>query len=169
MNHWITTTTCSYCLKNRQTCKHYILKMSASSAYQNLRRRQTNAMHQEWVSRCESLCYWMCCCRCGTGICGLVFTLEADISSTWCKDDMTYWTFYDFWDNNCQSCLCGFIHSALTCNKSAKLAAMSHHNCEDIGVQWLLLALSPLLRVLLVSPAGAFHLGDLCGLDSVIH
>jgi len=32
----------------------------------------------------------------------LAFVLEADISSIWCKDDVTYYMFDDFLDNKCQ-------------------------------------------------------------------
>ena len=37
----------------------------------------------------------------------ILFALMADISSIYCKDYVTYYTFDDFWDNNsdCQSCL----------------------------------------------------------------
>jgi len=77
--------------------------MSASSAYQDLRCRRTEMMHQEQVNGLNQAVHWMCGWRPGASIYVLVFVLEADISSTWYKDDVTYYTFDDFWDNNCQS------------------------------------------------------------------
>jgi len=56
--------------------------------------------------RCESGCYWTHCWRVvPCSVYRIVFTLEADISSIWCEDDVTYllcvWRFLR--DNNCQS------------------------------------------------------------------
>ena len=34
------------------------------------------------------------------------YALEADISSMYCKDNVTFYTVDDFGDNDCQSCLC---------------------------------------------------------------
>jgi len=38
----------------------------------------------------------------GTSVYVLAFMLEADISSIWCKDDVTNYMFDDYWDNNYQ-------------------------------------------------------------------
>ena len=43
--------------------------------------------------------------------------LEVDISSIWCKDDVTYYIFDDFWDNNCQSCL-SLLNDSLKCTRN---------------------------------------------------
>jgi len=111
---WISTdTTGSLYLKNCQTCtklRHLYttcskVEMSASSAYQDLGCRQIDVMHQERVNSLKHAVYWTCSWRRSASVHLLAFKLEADISSIWCKDDVTYNTFDHFWDNNCQSCL----------------------------------------------------------------
>ena len=55
------------------------------------------------------------------------YSLEADILSMWCKDDVTYYTFDDFWDNNYQSCLWLFNNS-LKCTCTALMAQSVNSN-----------------------------------------
>jgi len=74
--------------------------MSTSSAYRDLRCRQTETTHHERVNSLNHAVYWTWGWRRGTSVYVLVFVLEADISRIWCKDDVTYYMFEDFFSEN---------------------------------------------------------------------
>jgi len=59
--------------------------------------RPTEMTRQERVSRYVSLLLNVLL----ASMLLLALALEADISSIWCKDDVTYYKFDDFWDDNC--------------------------------------------------------------------
>jgi len=111
MNHWIATnTTGSQCLKKRQTCSSKLHHLyTACSKYPPPARTKID---DEWSL--NYAVHWTCGrWRC-TSVYVLAFVLEADILSIWCKDDVTYYTFDNFRDNNC--------HSFVVFNDSLKCA-----------------------------------------------
>jgi len=79
--------------------------MSPSSVYQDLRCWQTETTHEVRANGLNHAIYWMCSWRFDASIYKLACVLKADILSIWCKDNVIYYTFDNFWDNNCQSCL----------------------------------------------------------------
>jgi len=58
------------------------------------RLRRTETTHQERVKGLNHAVYWIC----GASVYARAFVLEADISSIRCTDDVTCYTFDDFWD-----------------------------------------------------------------------
>jgi len=77
-----------------------------TSYVDELKRRIEN----EWAHLNDTV-HWTCGRWHGATVYVLVFLLEADISSIWRKDDVTYYTFYGLWDDKCQSCLWLFSDS----------------------------------------------------------
>jgi len=77
--------------------------MSASSAYQDFGCRRTEMTHQGWVGRSQSLNMLLATWR--QRIYAQEFPLEKNILSLWCKDDVNNYTFDDFCNNCCWTCL----------------------------------------------------------------
>jgi len=105
-------------ITNRSVSLSYIIftvcsQISASSAYQYLRCQWTETTHQERVNSLNHAVHWMCGWRHGTSVYVLAFMLKADISSIWCKDDVTYYTFDDFWDDSASRVYSCIYYSAI--------------------------------------------------------
>jgi len=117
-NHWIATnTTGSNCLNIIKHAISYIsFRLYARNVCIQSIPRSQMSMNWDDASRTNEQCESRC--SCSTSIYVLTFELEADISSIWCKDGITYYTFAHFEDNNCQSCLWLF-------NDSLKRTCMS--------------------------------------------
>jgi len=109
MNHWIATnTTGSHCLKIVKRVVSYII-FTLCSKYPPPAHTKISDVDELKrlikIKRANSLnhaVYWR---RFGlrrdASVYVFVFVLKADISSIWCKDDVTYYTSDNFWDNNC--------------------------------------------------------------------
>jgi len=111
MYHWAATnTTGSYCLKNRQVySKLHHLYATCSICSPSARSEISGVDELRWCIKNEWTVWITLFIECAVGdmaassVQVLAFVLEADISSIWWKDDVTYCTFDVFGDNNCQS------------------------------------------------------------------
>jgi len=119
MNHWIATnTTGSYCLKNRHMCSrsHHLYITCSKCLY-----LQHERIHVHASATSPTACSMNSVIQ--TVLDEYVISvrrhlrsrdaLEADNSSMYCKDDVNYYTFDDFLDNYCQSCL--WLNDSLKC------------------------------------------------------
>jgi len=91
-------------------CRTDVIKCvsGASLSYHDLGCRRTETTHQERVGRSESRYYWTCSWRVAPASARLRSHLtEADISSI-CKDDVTYYTFDNFWETTTASRICRY-------------------------------------------------------------
>jgi len=118
--------------------------MSVSSTYQDLGRLWTEMTHQEQVGKSQSHCCWKCSWRRA-----FVFVLEADISSIWCKDDVTYYPFDDCWDNTCQSYLRLFNDSLILICKYCFDISIYHFKLPKVVLAHILDEVGTLYTVLL--------------------
>jgi len=103
INHWITrNTTGIHCLKHRKNLNITVPKCLPrvhTKISVILRYRRTETTLQERVDSLNHTIHWTCGWRRGANAYMFAFVLEADTLSIWCKDDVTYCTFDDFWGN----------------------------------------------------------------------
>jgi len=91
----------SHCLKKCQTCrKLYHFYITCWQCPPQMSRNCEDA--SKTSEQFESRVHWTCSWRHGTSVYVLAFVLETNISSIRCKNDVTYYTFDDFRDNNYQ-------------------------------------------------------------------
>ena len=99
--------------QDRQTCSrshHFLYSKCLPPAQTQARRCWHHIANRTFNEQRDSDCSFVLDAL-SQSVVRSCFVLEADISSMLCKDDATYYTFDDYWDKYCQSCLLLFNDS----------------------------------------------------------